>query len=413
MMQVLAATPFQAAQAHQQHLPGLIVLGFLQLRVFLGVTDNLAGTGLSELALLGFLAALLGLCLYRCMLALPVLPVLAGFALWLALGLISIMANDLPAPQNAYRQFALLMLYALALNQMLLAATEPRFLPLVSRFLAGFVLLGGLLSFYQIATGTGFVAEGRSDILRAYGPDVHPVSWALQLVIALTGIEALRRVRGKPLNGFVVALYAIGLAALYLSFSRTGWAMLALVVLFSVAAGARGALRPVLILCLGAAVLGFFALSPRFSDLAGVGETLRNYDFTAQSYNYNLVDNSFSWRLVNWGQALTLAKDNLMIGVGPGQSSLSSQFDLKMHNLFLEAVVEVGAFGLLAVGMVLGGLLALHRAIPEGSWRAPVSALGAGMLLSVLFSTSMIEQSVTILLYFLVLAAMQGARARP
>ena len=65
---------------------------------------------------------------------------------------------------------------------------------------------------------------------------------------------------------------------------------------------------------------------------------------------------------------------------------------------------------LMAFCLALGGLVRLHRRLPRRSKGAKtardlVNGLGFALLAAAVFSTSLIEQLMSVLLYFLVLAA--------
>src|SRR5690606_31278256 len=123
----------------------------------------------------------------------------------------------------------------------------PAVLAGVRRFLGVFILTGAALALYQTASGTGFAEAGRATYLRAFGPGVHPVSFGLQLVMALVGLEIARLRIGARLGAGMVAIYLLGGAALYLSFARTAWVVLLLVVLLTVWSRSRSALRVMLL----------------------------------------------------------------------------------------------------------------------------------------------------------------------
>jgi len=393
---------------------GVFLVALLGARVIAGVADNWFATGASEIVTLALLASLSAMFFWHMTLVKDAGLALAGIFLWLLLAGVSFMVNDVYAPAKSYQQIALLALYGLALNQFILTCADPRMTVLIQRFLIAFICLGGALSLQQMVSGGGFSAAGKPMLARAFGTDVHPVSWAMQIVCALAGVEVIRRAQGARLNWPLGLVYSLGACSLYLTYSRTGWAMAAFIIIFVTLQDTKGARRAIWAGLIGLFFAAAAIASQRFSDLASVTNLLRRYDFSAQSYNHTLIDNSFSWRLVNWNSALQLAGEHLLIGVGPGQSALLSQFNLKMHNLFLEAFVEAGGPGLCAVVMIVTGLFTLIARIPTPTKaqikaKSPVVALGGAMLLAVLLSTSLIEQTVTVLIFFLVIGVAMGS----
>ncbi len=74
-------------------------------------------------------------------------------------------------------------------------------------------------------SGSGFVDPGKPGVIRAFGSDVHPVSFAIQMLAAVLALEVIRAKTGRPLRAGHVALLALGAVALYLTFARTAWVM--------------------------------------------------------------------------------------------------------------------------------------------------------------------------------------------
>ncbi|MCL7464665.1 O-antigen ligase family protein [Phaeovulum sp. NW3] len=207
----------------------------------------------------------------------------------------------------------------------------------------------------------------------------------------------------------MVAIYLLGGAALYLSFARTAWVVLLLVVLLTVWSRSRPALRVTLLPPVAGAGVLLALASGRFDDLASLSFFLDHYDFSASTYDFRYVDNSLSWRIANWAMGLRLALEQPLTGHGPGQAIVVSAFGLQMHNLFLEALVELGAPGLIAVVLVVTGLGRMRRHVPQSDpnargIRALLGALGLGFLLTITLSTSLVGQTMTVMLLLMVLA---------
>lgn len=387
-----------------------LLLGLLYLRLFSGAAAALGlpdGARFVTLALAGA-AALVFLADPR--IARPTALALLGFALWLVACALSLaFAPPLAMPDLAATQVVLLVLYGAMLNGLALHLRGPAVLAAVRRFLGVFILTGAALALYQTASGTGFAEAGRSTYLRAFGPDVHPVSFGLQLVVALVGLEIARLRGGARLGAGMIALYLLGGAALYLSFARTAWVALLLVVLLMVWSRSRPALRVTLLPPVAGAGVLLALASGRFNDLASLSFFLDHYDFSASTYDFRYVDNSLSWRIANWAMGLRLALEQPLTGHGPAQAVAVSAFGLQMHNLFLEALVELGVPGLIAVVLVVTGLGRMRRHIPQSdpnarAIRALLGALGLGFLLTITLSTSLVGQTMTVMLLLMVLA---------
>lgn len=407
---MIGATPHTQDMALPLPNAMRLLLGLLYLRLFSGAAAALGlpdGARFVTLALAGA-AALVFLADPR--IARPTALALLGFALWLVACALSLaFAPPLAMPDLAATQVVLLVLYGAMLNGLALHLRGPAVLAAVRRFLGVFILTGAALALYQTASGTGFAEAGRSTYLRAFGPDVHPVSFGLQLVVALVGLEIARLRGGARLGAGMIALYLLGGAALYLSFARTAWVVLLLVVLLMVWSRSRPALRVTLLPPVAGAGVLLALASGRFNDLASLSFFLDHYDFSASTYDFRYVDNSLSWRIANWAMGLRLALEQPLTGHGPAQAVAVSAFGLQMHNLFLEALVELGVPGLIAVVLVVAGLGRMRRHIPQSdpnarAIRALLGALGLGFLLTITLSTSLVGQTMTVMLLLMVLA---------
>ena len=97
------------------------------------------------------------------------------------------------------------------------------------------------------------------------------------------------------------------------------------------------------------------------------------------------------------------------LGFGPGQSAVSSFFNLEMHNVFLEVFFEGGVIGLVALLVTLAGLFRIHHHLPIASpadrkARIIANGFGLSLLFAVTFSTSFVDQLMSFLLYQILLA---------
>ena len=301
------------------------------------------------------------------------------------------------------------MLYALFANAAFSHLRGPAALSVVRRLLAGFVILGAALSLWQVIGGSGFVDPGKPGVIRAFGSDVHPVSFAIQILAAVLALEVIRLKTGARVSVAHVALLTLGAVALYLTFARTAWVMALLVVALTL--WQRGSAAQRLGLAALAPPLGLagLALSDRFADLASLPAFWQNFSFAETVFDYRFIDNSVSWRIVNWSYGLQQAMQQPLLGFGPGQSAHASQFSLEMHNLLLEGFFEGGFLGLSALLIALAGLLQIHRRLPAESAadrraRMLANGFGLALLLAVLFSTSLVDQLMTVFIYLMLLA---------
>ncbi len=389
--------------------PARVVIALVGLRWLAGIADNFGARAASEAAAVVTLAVLELLFLNRMQLARDAALLVAGLLAWLFTAALSALATDMPQPVEAIALVSLLLLYALFANAAFSHLRGPAALAAVRRLLAGFVILGAALSLWQVIGGSGFVDPGKPGVIRAFGSDVHPVSFSIQILAAVLALEVIRLKTGARVSVAHVALLTLGAVALYLTFARTAWVMALLVVALTLWQRGSAAQRlglAALALPLGLAGL---ALSDRFADLASLPAFWQNFSFAETVFDYRFIDNSVSWRIVNWSYGLQQAMQQPILGFGPGQSAHASQFSLEMHNLLLEGFFEGGFLGLSALLITLAGLLQTHRRLPAESAadrraRMLANGFGLALLLAVLFSTSLVDQLMTVFMYLMLLA---------
>lgn len=408
------ASPPQQVRAF--HLSGQVLILLIALRWLAGIGENFGLGAISEIAGLGMLLALGLLTLTDLRLARGPALFGAGILAWLFVALLSCIANSDIGVMDAISLFALLALYGLFLNSASLNFRDRAILRPLRLFTVMFILGGGALCVAQILTGTGFVEAGKETVMRAYGSDVHPVSFSIQMLAALVILEVVRVKDGRPVGVVHIGLLAVGMIAIYLTFARTAWAMGLLVVTYCALANARWGLRIVSLGCVIFATVAVLLWSDRFSDLRSLPMFLSHFSFDNAGYDFRFIDNSLSWRVVNWTYGFQQALEQPFFGFGPGQSAGSSYFNLEMHNIVLETFFEGGVFGVIALLITLLGLVGLHRRLPRQSApdryvRTLTNGFGFALLLAVLMSTSLVDQLMTILMYLVLLAVAEGVQA--
>lgn len=391
-----------------------LLLALLTLRWLAGIAEPYTIGGLSQAAALALLAGSLTIFLQRMAVSGPAALLVAGLLAWQLSGAMTWAVMPEPDPVKALALMFLLGLYASFSNAAMQDLAEPAALPPLRRFLTAFVVVGAALSVQQVVTGTGFVEAGKDWLTRAYGSDVHPVSFAIQLLAAFVGLEVIRLKLGEPVTPGHVAIGLLAASALYLTYARTGWMMALVTAGYAVLARSGPQLRFLLVAAGSAAAWAMVHLSGRFTDLQSLPFFLEHFSFSNVVFDYRYIDNSVSWRIVNWAYGLQQALQTPLLGHGPGQSAETSRFGLEMHNLFLETFFEGGIFGLAAALLVVFGLLRLHRLLPVATLadrraRALCNGLGVSLLLAVTFSTSLVDQLMTFLLYICALAAASSA----
>ncbi len=236
--------------------------------------------------------------------------------------------------------------------------------------------LGNTFGDVVFANQSWFVAYGNDVIMRAVGffPDPHTLSFYLGLVffpILITLTQLVRFnltswVRGKGVVVLVAIL--VILSALLLTFSRSAYlglfAGLSLLLLLLLRTYFRRIKRLSLII-ISVSLILFFAI---------LLQTPVGGRFMA---SFDLGEISNSERLDNWGEAITLIKENPLVGVGIGSYSLNVgklrgyndvdyRLPLYAHNTYLDIWAEMGIIGLflwisIFISIFYRGIIALFK----------------------------------------------------
>jgi O-antigen ligase len=213
----------------------------------------------------------------------------------------------------------------------------------------GLIVLGEL-PYSDWETGMSFVRAGNLEYLRPYGLMPHPNMLAGVLVIGLlaTASWILSEQRWQRYVGAV--LFAIGLYALLLTFSRAGWGALVVGVFVALLLirkdlrrpEARNALRFAVGLSLAAGVIFFANYRPLLAARVGEGQE-------------SIELRSVSDRIVFTEFALKSIAQRPLLGVGIGNFPWRTSYFLaetfydmrgdNVHNIYLSAWAEMGTIG--------------------------------------------------------------------
>ncbi|MGR3661529.1 MAG: O-antigen ligase family protein [Paracoccaceae bacterium] len=395
-----------------------LVLGLLILRWLAGIIENFGVPAISQASALVMMAGMGALFLGRMRLASGSVLCVAGLLAWMFTGALSYVANPDADQMDAVSLLLLLGLYALFVNAAATYLKDRTALPAIQKFITGFILIGALLSVYQLASGTGFIEAGKSRIVRAFGSDVHPVSFAIQMVAALVTLEIIRVKRGQRVGAVHLLLLCLALLVIYLTYARTAWVMGLLTVAFVLLSRGSWLRRGLTLGMMATVLLLALQTSDRFADLGSLPFFLSNFTFGDVVFDYRYIDNSVSWRLVNWSFGLHQALQQPVLGFGPGTSATASQFSLEMHNILLETFFEGGFLGLGSFLIMLAGIIRMHRRLPSDSasdiyTRALTNGFGLSLLMAVVFSTSFVDQLMSVLMYLLLLTVAAIPRPPP
>lgn len=218
-----------------------------------------------------------------------------------------------------------------------------------ARFLAAALAataLPGLVGLTQAATSGGRVnSEGLS---RVSGTFAHPNAFALHLAMVLVMAFALLPRVVPRLRPLLLAVVVLDAGLLLLTYSRSGWVAAAAGIAVVGVLQSRRLLVTVVAAAVAAALL-VPGVSGRLGDLG---------DERAVTGG---AGNSFVWRLDHWAEAVPLANDNPVTGIGLGMVQERTSTEKVLHNDVLRAYVETGVVGAIAYLGFLGGLVAVAR----------------------------------------------------
>jgi O-antigen ligase len=291
-----------------------------------------------------------------------------GYAAWRAAGVEVLY----PARRELLLLIVVAIVFLVALNNFF--RQEPT--QWVTHALVG---LGGLVAAYAIiqwVSGSSrvlWLVQPASYVKRAGGPFVNPNHLAgfliLLLPLALAQVFVGRgKALSKVLHGYSALMMAGGIAV---SMSRGGWAAatVTLLVLFAWLGWRRRELRLPVILALG---------------LLGAGGALflaKSEKARARIENFSTEGNMDSaGRRELWKPALAMWREHPWLGVGPAQfdvlfpqyrPSRFQQSPVRVHNEYLNLLVDYGTAGALIFGLLVGlfiwGMVASRRYVERGA----------------------------------------------
>jgi O-antigen ligase/polysaccharide polymerase Wzy-like membrane protein len=213
--------------------------------------------------------------------------------------------------------------------------------PRIVRHLWTVVLGSGLIpitvAIYQWDHHQGGFIDS-SGFSRISGTFVHPDSFATYLAMALTTAYVLYTTRRRRFAVF--AVFAVGVFALFLTYSRGGWIACALAISLVTWRARRKLVVPVAICVVGAAFL-----------VPGV--THRLADIHHGPRQNGTPTNSLSWRFYYWRQTYAYFRSEPFTGVGLDSVQRLNAQAAEPHNFVVQAGAEMGVVGLFAAGLLV------------------------------------------------------------
>lgn len=317
-----------------------------------------------------------------------------GFTAFVATSALSVLASSDPTRSLVELSRIVAVLIMLIVLQKLLKSSGSVRRVLVAVYASA--LLPIAFGIRQLVTGRGTLTiEGFS---RVIGTFVHSNPFAMYLVLLLVMGVALWSHVGRGARIALLVLGIAGGACLFGTYTRGAW-IAGLAGLLTVAVlEQRRYLLFGLLVSVVAAALFVPSATQRFSDL-GAERSLRGQP-----------GNSLTWRLDYWREAVALAEDRRITGVGLGMVAASTDVGKPVHNDFVRAYVETGVLGLLAYVSFLIALVSSARQTlrrrPSGIYRATsVGCAGCVVVFLVLSVSANVISQVAVLWYFVAFVA--------
>ncbi|MDI6704117.1 MAG: O-antigen ligase family protein [bacterium] len=232
------------------------------------------------------------------------------------------------------RLFSIFILFLLSYN-LVRRENRKRFLNLL--FLSLLVPLSSGL--YQLITHTGMFVKG---IHRIYGSIAHPNAFSLYLILFI-GITYWKLKMSRHILWYLLLL--IELVALIATFSLSGYIMFSILSLFLLLKERKG--QEILIAFIIVLFIFAFSTNQQFQK-RWERVKLINIDTIKEK---KVVD-SFTWRIVNWCNLLSLWKEKAFFGYGLQTTPIINPWKIPdegigyaPHNDFLRYLVETGLIG--------------------------------------------------------------------
>jgi putative inorganic carbon (HCO3(-)) transporter len=237
---------------------------------------------------------------------------------------------------------------------------------------AASLVVPALVGFWQLSQPREL--EKFLEVSRINGTFVHANPYATYLVVvAVMALALLPHLRGPAKAAAALALVAASVLTLF-TYARGGWIALVLGVLVVGSYQDRRLVAAVVAVSTAAFVF-VPSVATRLSDLTD----------TTEIVNGNA--NSLSWRIGYWERLLPLAKENPLTGIGLDQVMVRSPERLMPHNSYIQALVEMGLFGIVALaGLVLSTVVAVRTVVrrtapgPTRAVAVGTAAIGVGWL---------------------------------
>lgn len=244
--------------------------------------------------------------------------------------------------------------------------------------------------------------EQFTEIVRAQGPFLHPNVLAKFLVIALlvlVGSVLARSTRSRLLPALAVVVVSF---LLVMTQTRIAWMAAVLATLYLLWRNRRWLVAPI------AVAVAALAMVPPI--------TARLVDLTTPEPVAGVPGNSFAWRLQYWVDLLPLWRGSPVNGVGLDMVPTLAGYSLQTHNIWVQALVEMGLVGLAGTVAAAVGIAMTVRTWGRLAPAAPLVVAGTAAALSLAMLTMSFGENLlneTTTLWYFIAALFLSSPAAP
>lgn len=188
------------------------------------------------------------------------------------------------------------------------------------------------------------VVAARTDLGRIQATFVHPNPFAMFLVMLILLTTSLATVSTGRHRAILAGYLGLLTVMLVVTYHRASWIAILVGLMYIGARWNRRMLAVLAIVVVGLA-LTVPSVGSRIGDLSDEKELPDG-----------VPENSLEWRFQYWGSLIPMADESPLTGIGPQVVLNARPEGLEPHNIFVQSYVEMGAFGLIGLVSVVGGV---------------------------------------------------------
>jgi O-antigen ligase len=314
-------------------------------------------------------------------------------------GIASALYVELVSSVDAWKQVYKYSLYALlpmiGYSLGLRYRTAMAFIGVVG--LASFISF--LYAFFDGITGGASISHGVGAEGRTFGFGSHPVLYGTQIVIVMTFIFFCSNVgllRWRKLSLMIFLFF--GVLALFFTLAKTAWLFFAYILFVQF----RKVLHipNIFVFILMMASIFLLISTKYFSGLESIIDFIRSEDYL-RTNNYEYIESSMHWRIVQWVSLFETGLENFYLGVGPSQVVFYNKYGLSAHSSLLDMFVEQGIVGFLSYAYLMLVLILFSFEKQLFKERKLIKAFVISIIIISTFSVSLFNQTMNMMLILL------------